>query len=50
MLSPTITLDKEQLIISATSAAAEKALALVTGSAYQRWSATGGKGKGVITK
>jgi len=40
-LSPTIALDKEQLIISVTSAAAEKALALVTGPADKRWSATG---------
>ena len=41
MLSPTIALDKEQLIISGTSAAAEKALALVAGPADKRWSATG---------
>ena len=40
-LSPTIALDKEQLIISATSAAAEKALALVAGPADKRWSVTG---------
>jgi prepilin-type processing-associated H-X9-DG protein len=40
MLSPTIALDKEQLIISATSAAGEKALALVAGPADKRWSAT----------
>ena len=41
MLSPTIALDKEQLIISGTSAGAEKALALVAGPAENRWSATG---------
>ncbi len=40
MLSPTIALDKEQLIISGTSAAAEKALALVAGPAEKRWSTT----------
>ncbi len=40
MLSPTIALNQEQLIISATSAAAEKALALGAGPAGQRWSAT----------
>jgi prepilin-type processing-associated H-X9-DG protein len=40
MLSPTIALDKEQLSISATSAAAEKALALVASPADKRWSAT----------
>jgi prepilin-type processing-associated H-X9-DG protein len=40
MLSPTIALDKEQLIISGTSSAAEKALALVAGPADKRWSAT----------
>jgi len=37
MLSPTIALDKEQLIISATSAAAEKALGLVAGPTDKRW-------------
>src|SRR5271157_3971814 len=40
MLSPTIALDNEQLSISATSAAAEKALALVAGPADKRWSPT----------
>jgi prepilin-type processing-associated H-X9-DG protein len=40
MLSPTIALDKEQLIISGTSAAAEKSLGLVAGAAEKRWSAT----------
>ena len=40
MFSPTIALDKEQLIISGTSAAAEKAMALATGPAENRWSAT----------
>ena len=40
MLSPTIALDKEQMIISGSSAAAEKALALAAGPAEKRWSAT----------
>ncbi len=38
-MSPTIALDKEQLILSGTSAAAEKALALGAGPADKRWSA-----------
>ncbi len=39
-LSPTIAIDKEQLIFSGTTAAAEKALALTAGPADKRWSAT----------
>ena len=41
LLSPTIALDKEQLIISGTSAAAEKALTLTSALADRRWSPTG---------
>jgi prepilin-type processing-associated H-X9-DG protein len=41
LFSPTIALDREQLIISGTSAGAEKALALGPGPADRRWSATG---------
>ena len=41
MLSPTIALEKDQLVISGTSANAAKALALVTGPAEKRWSITG---------
>jgi prepilin-type processing-associated H-X9-DG protein len=40
LLSPTIALDKEQLIISGTTAAAEKALALTGAPDERRWSAT----------
>jgi prepilin-type processing-associated H-X9-DG protein len=39
MLSPTIALANEQLVISGTSAAAETALALAAGPAEKRWSA-----------
>lgn len=41
MLSPTIALDAKQLVLSGTSAGAEKALALTAAPAEQRWSATG---------
>jgi prepilin-type processing-associated H-X9-DG protein len=40
-LSPSIALDREQLILSGTSAGAEKALALGAEPADHRWSATG---------
>jgi prepilin-type processing-associated H-X9-DG protein len=41
LLSPTVALDKEQLIISGTAAAAEKALTLTGGPADRRWSPVG---------
>ena len=40
MLSPTIALNKDQLIVAATSAAAEQALALTVDPADKRWSST----------
>ena len=41
MFSPTIALDKEQLVIAGTAAAAEKALSLTGAPAERRWSPTG---------
>jgi prepilin-type processing-associated H-X9-DG protein len=41
MFTPTIALDKEQLILSGSSAGAEKALTLGAAPADRRWSATG---------
>jgi hypothetical protein len=41
MFSPTIALDRQQLLLSATTAAAEKALALSNAPAQQRWSPAG---------
>jgi prepilin-type processing-associated H-X9-DG protein len=40
MFSPTIALDKEQLVIAGTSAAAEKALSLTGAPADRRWAPT----------
>ncbi|MGC8638270.1 MAG: DUF1559 domain-containing protein [Isosphaeraceae bacterium] len=40
MFSPTIALDKEQLVLSGTTAGAEKALALSAARAERRWSAS----------
>ena len=40
MLSPTLALNKDQLIVAATSAAAEQALALTVDPADKRWTST----------